>query len=39
VITREYGEDDNIVEKVIVERNKTVESYGEGKIYMCIQNL
>lgn len=39
VITREYGEDDNIVEKVIVERNKVVESYGEGKIYIYIQNL
>jgi len=38
VITREYGEDDNIVEKVIVERNKVVGSYGEGKIYICIQN-
>ena len=39
VITREYGEDDNIVEKVIVERNKVVESYNNGKIYICIQNL
>jgi len=39
VITREYGEDDNIVEKVIVERNKIVESYKDGKIYICIQNF
>jgi len=39
VITREYGEDDNIVEKVIVERNRVVESYKDGKIYICIQNL
>jgi prophage antirepressor-like protein len=39
IITRCYGEDDNIVRKVIVERNKVVDSYEDGKIYVCIQNI
>ena len=38
-ITRIYGEDDNIVDKVIVEKNKTVDSYSQGKIYICIRNV
>jgi len=39
IITRDFCEDDNIVSKIIVERNKTVESYDEGRIYICIQNI
>jgi len=39
VITRDYLEDDKIVDKVILERNKTVKSYGDGKIYICIRNV
>ena len=39
VITRDYLEDDKIVDKVILERNKTVKSYGEGRIYICIKNV
>lgn len=39
IITRVYGEDDNIVEKVIVERNNTVDDYDDGKIYVCIRNI
>jgi len=39
VITRNYGEDDKIVDKVIVERNKIVNYYNEGKIYICIRNV
>jgi len=39
VITREYGEDDNIVDKVIVEKNKSVNSYKDGRIYICIRNV
>jgi len=38
-ITRIYGEDDNIVDKVIVEKNKSVNSYAQGKIYICIRNV
>jgi len=39
VITRELGEDDNIVDKVIIEKNKSVNSYKDGKIYICIRNV
>jgi Holliday junction resolvase RusA-like endonuclease len=39
VITRVYGEDDKIVNKVILEKNKSVNSYKEGKIYICIKNI
>jgi len=39
VITRDFGEDDNIIDKVIVERNKSVESFDEGRIYVYIQNV
>jgi len=39
VITRDYSEDDKIVDKVIVERNKTVKNYSDGKIYICIRNV
>jgi len=39
IITRDFNEDDNIVDKIIVERNKTVDSFDKGRIYICIQNL
>ena len=39
VITRELGEDDNIIDKIIVERNNIVDSYKDGKIYVCIRNI
>jgi len=39
IITRDFGEDDNIIDKVIVERNKTVDSFDEGRIYVYIQNV
>ena len=39
IITRDYCEDDNIIDKVIVERNKSVESFDEGRIYVYIQNV
>jgi len=39
VITRELGEDDNIIDKIIVERNNIVSSYKDGKIYVCIRNI
>ena len=39
IITRIYNEDDNIVDKVIVEKNKTVNSYSQGKIYIFIRNI
>lgn len=39
IITRDFGEDDNIIDKVIVERNKSVESFDEGRIYVYIQNV
>ena len=39
IITKFYKEDDNIVEKVIVERNNIVGSYNDGKIYVCIRNI
>ena len=39
VITRYYHEDDRIVEKIVTERNKTVNSFKEGKIYICIKNV
>ena len=39
VISRVYHEDDRIVEKIVAERNKTVNSYKEGKIYICIKNI
>jgi len=39
VVTRELGEDDNIVDKVIIEKNKSVNSYKDGRIYICIRNV
>ena len=39
IITRCYHEDDRIVEKIVTERNKTVNSFKEGKIYICIKNI
>ena len=38
VITKVYKQDDNIVSKVVVEKNKSVETYKQGKIYICIKN-
>jgi len=29
----------SILDQVILERNKTVKSYGDGKIYICIRNV
>jgi len=39
LINREYLEDDNIIDKIIVERNKSVDSFGEGKIYVYVRNI
>ncbi len=39
IITKVYEEDDNIVEKVMTGRNKIVDSYNEGKIYVFIRNV
>ena len=39
VVSRVYHEDDRIVEKIVTERNKTVNSFKEGKIYICIKNI
>jgi len=38
LIGREYAENDNIIDKMIVEKNKDVESYKDGKIYFYIRN-
>jgi len=38
LIGREYSENDNIIDKMIVEKNKDVESYKDGKIYFYIRN-
>ena len=38
VITKVYKEDDNVVSKVVIEKNKSVETYKQGKIYICIKN-
>jgi len=39
IITREYGEDDCIIDKIIVEKNMDVENYKDGKIYCYIRNV
>lgn len=39
VITRIYDEDDKIVATTKIERNKIVNSYDDGKIYICIRNI
>jgi len=39
IITRCYYEDDRIVEKIVTEKNKSVKSYKDGKIYICIKNI
>jgi len=39
IITRDYLEDDKIVDKVMLERNKTVKSYEDGRIYICKKNV
>ena len=38
IISHIYKQDDNIVSKVVVEKNKSVETYKQGKIYICIKN-
>jgi len=39
VITREYGENDNIIDKIIVEKNMDVDNYKDGRIYCYIRNV
>lgn len=39
ILTKFYGENDNIVDKTIIERNVDVEDYTNGKIYVCIRNV
>jgi len=39
IITRELGENDNIIDKIIVEKNIDVENYKDGKIYCYIRNV
>jgi len=39
IITREYGEDDCIIDKIIVEKNLEVDNYKDGKIYCYIRNV
>jgi len=39
ILTKFYGENDNIVDKTVIERNKDVEEYRDGKIYICIKNV
>lgn len=38
IISREYGENDNIIDKMIVEKNMDVDSYRDGRIYFYIRN-
>ena len=39
IITRCYGENDNIVAKIVSERNSFVNSYEDGKIYVFVKNV
>jgi len=39
IITREYGENDNIIDKIIIEKNMDVDNYKDGKIYYHIRNV
>jgi len=39
ILTKFYGENDNIVDKTIIERNLDVEDFRDGKIYICIRNV
>jgi len=39
IITREYGENDNIIDKIIVEKNMDVDNYKDGRIYCYIKNV
>jgi len=39
IITREYGENDNIIDKIIVEKNMDVDNYKDGRIYCYIRNI
>ena len=39
IITREYGENDNIIDKIIVEKNMDVDNYKDGRIYRYIRNV
>jgi prophage antirepressor-like protein/Holliday junction resolvase RusA-like endonuclease len=38
VFNRIYQFDDNCISKVVVSRNNTVDTYEQGKIYICIKN-
>jgi prophage antirepressor-like protein len=38
IITREYGENDSIIDKMIIDKNKNVDSFKDGKIYCYIRN-
>jgi len=39
ILTKFYGENDNIVDKTIIERNLDIEDFRGGKIYICIKNV
>lgn len=39
IITRELKENDNIIDKIIVEKNMDVDNYRDGKIYCYIRNV
>ncbi|MBU3186673.1 Rha family transcriptional regulator [Clostridium estertheticum] len=39
IVNRIYDEDDKIVMDTKITRNKVVNSYKEGKIYVCIKNI
>ena len=39
IITREYCENDNIIDKIIVEKNMDVDNYKDGRIYCYIRNI
>lgn len=38
-VNRIYEEDDQIVVDTKIQRNKVVENYKDGKIYVCIKNV
>jgi prophage antirepressor-like protein len=39
IINRVYDEDDKIVVDTKITRNEIVDSYGDGKIYICLKNV
>jgi Rha family phage regulatory protein len=39
IMNRVYCVDDNIVKNTVIEKNKSIDSYKDGKIYVCIKNI